>query len=232
MFARRGVALTIAHIGVFSTARTTCDPKKPKKIPLMDIIPPFKSNQKGSFVNEITCATWGNECAQDYQKLQYGPTNFLTIIAFLRLLGAEEISLAQISYNIITRKAYINQLPTLPEKMVPILMNDVPRAFLSIKELHPNTKPKSRDMTIENVLHILPSLVAQATIEFDNDAISTLYHAVSELSDDDIQVFVDHFSPDQNAKLKDDLNQRLITARNECKHYCNALESTHQSSSP
>ncbi len=223
MFARRGFAIAATHLGLFSVARSYCDSKQNKNHSLNDIIPPFKSNLKGHFVNEATCINWAMECTQDYQKLGYGPINFLTIVAFLRLLGAEEISLAQISYNILTRKAYVNELPVLPEKIEPILITQVPQAFLSIKELHnpPNTGIKYRQANMEQaLLHILPSMVHQATLEFDQGAISKLYQTVSNLSDNDIKDFVTHFMPNQNAGLQADLTQRLKMAREACTRYC------------
>lgn len=231
MFARRGLALASTHLGLFSIARSYCDSKQNINHSLNDIIPPFKSNFKGHFVNEATCVNWAMECTQDYQKLSYGPINFLTIVAFLRLLGAEEISLAQISYNIQTRKAYVNELPAFPEKIEPIIMTQVPQAFLSIKELHnhPNTGIKGRHANMEHaLLHILPSLVHQATLEFDQGALSKLYQTVSNLSDDDIKDFVTHFAPNQNAGLQADLTQRLKMAREACTRYC----ATQQPQSP
>ena len=226
MFARnrllRLVCLSSMPLGLFASSRHQSEAQPNGKTALIDIIPPVKSVVKGNYLHEQTFVSWIEECSHDYQKLSYGPIDFLTTIAFLRLLGAEEISLKQLSYNALTRKTYINQLPKLPKKIIPVLIDEVPQAFLAIKECQYsiNTDAKLRSTKIGNAtVHMLPSLVCQTTLEFEKGALSKLYSMISSLSDDEIDDFVSKFIPNDSPEMQSDLSQRLIMARKTCIKY-------------
>ena len=222
----RSLPVLTTSLSLFTRSR--CDAKQDKNRRLIDIIPPIKSNRKGDFVHEKSCLSWAQESTGDYQKLQYTPTNFLRTIAFLQLLGAERISLSQISYNILTRNVFINQLPQLPTPREPIIIFSVPQAFLAVREcqMHSDNKPRLRKHLINNaIVHMLPALVQQALVEFEQGKITELYETVAYLSDDDIREFVDNFISDDNEALRTDLLQRLKIAREACLRYCHEPQS-------
>ncbi len=191
-------------------------------LPLLNIIPTVKEHPLQHIALE-RCDEWISVCTKDFQTLVYGPKDFVVMIAFLRLLGVDQISLTEISQNIASRKSFLNKLHPLTTTSEPLLTHSVEEAFSSIIEFNipPNqVKIKSLYSEVRSpITHVLPSVIKESQQAFQEGKIDQLYTIVANLTDHEIEQFSEQFDPNACVPNKLILINNLAKARTICTEY-------------